>query len=166
MTETAATCPVQHGRDDRKSAALADAEAQPEAGFSPVRSFDFARDIMRSPAVLQGMVSDYFADKEPSKVPVIFLDGELHKKRRAQLARYFTPKAIRDRHRRVMDKTTAELMARLVRGEAVDPAQIYFRCCPSFETSAPALSWMGERMFIGTGARFPDAVTMRFWELM
>lgn len=60
----------------------------------------------------------------------------------------------------------AELMARLVRGEAVDPAQIYFRCCPSFETSAPALSWMGERMFVGTGARFPDAVTMRFWELM
>ena len=113
MTETAATCPVRQAHDDRKSAALADAEAQPEAGFVPVHSFDFARDIMRSPAVLQGMQSDYFKDKEPSKVPVIFLDGDLHKQRRAQLARYFTPKAIRDRHRKVMDATTADLMAGL-----------------------------------------------------
>jgi hypothetical protein len=53
-----------------------------------------------------------------------------------------------------------------VRGEPVDPAQIYFRCSPSFETAAPALSWMGERMFVGTGARYPDAVVMRFFELL
>ena len=59
-----------------------------------------------------------------------------------------------------------ELIARLVRGEPVDPAQIYFRCSPSFETAAPALSWMGERMFVGTGARYPDAVAMRFFELL
>ena len=59
-----------------------------------------------------------------------------------------------------------ELIARLVRGEPVDPEQIYFRCSPSFETAAPALSWMGERMFVGTGARYPDAVVMRFFELL
>jgi hypothetical protein len=58
-----------------------------------------------------------------------------------------------------------ELMARLVRGEPVDPAQIYFRCSPSFETACPALAWIGERMFVGSGARFPDAVAMRFFEL-
>ena len=59
-----------------------------------------------------------------------------------------------------------ELIARLVRGEPVDPAQIYFRCSPQFEKASPALRWIGERMFTGTGARFPDAVAMRFWELM
>ena len=58
-----------------------------------------------------------------------------------------------------------ELIARLVRGEAVDPAQIYFRCSPSFETASASLSWMAERMFVGTGARYPDAVAMRFFEL-
>jgi len=58
-----------------------------------------------------------------------------------------------------------ELMARLVRGEPVDPAQIYFRCCPSFETVSPALRWIGERMFVGTGARHPEQVEMRFFEL-
>ncbi len=58
-----------------------------------------------------------------------------------------------------------ELISRLVRGEPVDPAQIYFRCSPSFETASPALAWIQERMFVGTGARYPDAVVMRFFEL-
>jgi len=60
----------------------------------------------------------------------------------------------------------AELMAKLVRGEPVDPSQIYFRCHPTFETSSPALSWIAARMFVGTGAREPDQVLMRFYELM
>lgn len=59
----------------------------------------------------------------------------------------------------------AELMARLIRGETVDPALIYFRCCPSFETVSPALRWINERMFVGAGARQPDRVVMRFYEL-
>ena len=58
-----------------------------------------------------------------------------------------------------------ELMARLVRGEPVDPALIYFRCSPSFETTSTALGWINERMFVGTGARHPDQVVMRFFEL-
>jgi hypothetical protein len=58
-----------------------------------------------------------------------------------------------------------ELMARLVRGETVDPALIYFRCSPSFETVSPALRWICERMFVGTGARHPDQVVMRFFQL-
>jgi hypothetical protein len=58
-----------------------------------------------------------------------------------------------------------ELIARLVRGEPVDPALIYFRCCPSFETGSPTLQWITERMFVGTGARYPDSVVMRFFEL-
>mgnify|MGYP000456301602 FL=1 len=59
-----------------------------------------------------------------------------------------------------------ELIARLVRGEPVDPEQIYFRCSPSFETAAPARARVGERMVVGTGARYPDAVVMRFFELL
>lgn len=58
-----------------------------------------------------------------------------------------------------------ELMARLIRGETVDPSKIYFRCSPQFETAAPALRWITERLFVGTGARHPDKVVMRFWVL-
>lgn len=58
-----------------------------------------------------------------------------------------------------------ELMARIARGEPVDPSAIYFRCSPSFETASGALRWINERMFAGTGARHPDRVVMRFFEL-
>jgi hypothetical protein len=54
----------------------------------------------------------------------------------------------------------------LLRGEPVDPAAIYFRCAPHFETAAPSLRWMNERVFIGTGARHPSQVVMRFFEVM
>ena len=59
----------------------------------------------------------------------------------------------------------AELMARLVRCEPVDPAQIYFRCSPSFETASVALGWISEHMFVGAGARHPDRVVMQFYDL-
>jgi hypothetical protein len=58
-----------------------------------------------------------------------------------------------------------ELMAKIARGEPVDPAAIYFRCAPSFETASKPLQWINERMFVGTGARLPDRVMMRFWLL-
>jgi hypothetical protein len=58
-----------------------------------------------------------------------------------------------------------EVMARLIRGEVVDPALIYFRCTPSFEASSLALAWLSERLFIGTGERRPDQVLMRFFEV-
>jgi hypothetical protein len=58
-----------------------------------------------------------------------------------------------------------ELMAALARGEAVDPAQIYFRCSPRFETAAASLRWINERVFVGTGVRLPEQVLMRFYAL-
>jgi hypothetical protein len=58
-----------------------------------------------------------------------------------------------------------ELMARLARGEPVDPAAIYFRCSPAFETAAPSLRWINERLFVGTGRREPQQVLLRFFEV-
>lgn len=58
-----------------------------------------------------------------------------------------------------------DVMAALLRGEPVDPAQIYFRCTPRFETTAPALRWINERLFVGVGVRHPAQVVMRFFAL-
>jgi hypothetical protein len=66
---------------------------------------------------------------------------------------------------RAVRTAAPEVMARLVRGELVDPASVYFRCSPSFETASPALAWISERLFIGTGVRLPDQVVMRFYEV-
>ena len=56
-----------------------------------------------------------------------------------------------------------EVTARLLRGDPVDPALVYFRCCPSFETASPALGWIAERLFIGSGVRRPERVEMQFF---
>ena len=58
-----------------------------------------------------------------------------------------------------------EVTAKLIRGEPVDPAQVYFRCVPSFETASKALAWINERIFVGTGVRRPDEVRMTFFQL-
>jgi hypothetical protein len=59
---------------------------------------------------------------------------------------------------RALRSASAETTQKLIRGEPVDPASVYFRCTPSFETSAPSLAWINERMFVGTGVRRPDEV--------
>jgi len=116
MNEAAPFCPVAGDRDDRRSATIADTAAKPMAGYAPVAEFAFARDLLRSSAIRQGIDGGkYFADKDPGRTPVIFLDGEIHRKRRNQIARYFTPRAINDRHRLVMERTTEELMGQLRR---------------------------------------------------
>lgn len=64
---------------------------------------------------------------------------------------------------RALRAAAPEVTARLLRGEPVDPAQVYFRCSPSFETASPALGWIAERLFIGSGVRRPDRVEMQFF---
>ena len=54
----------------------------------------------------------------------------------------------------------------LKRGEPVDPALIYFRSVPRFETAAPACSWLMESIFVATGARRPDAVELSVYRII
>lgn len=67
---------------------------------------------------------------------------------------------------KALRRGSAEDIARLVRGEPVEPAAIYFRCVPTFEVSHPALAWMTESLFVGTGARFPDRVEIRLFRVV
>jgi hypothetical protein len=59
----------------------------------------------------------------------------------------------------------ADALARQARGELVDPALIYFRTIPRFETADPRYHWLMTRVFVCSGARFPDRVEIRFFEL-
>lgn len=68
-------------------------------------------------------------------------------------------------HNQAIRHASAEVTARLLRGEPVDPAQVYFRCQPAFETASPALAWINERLFVGSGVRHPERVAMQFFEL-
>ena len=56
---------------------------------------------------------------------------------------------------------TASVIARLNRGETVDPTDIYFRTAPRFETAAPQYRWLMQHLFVASGARHPDRVDLR-----
>jgi Protein of unknown function (DUF3237) len=47
---------------------------------------------------------------------------------------------------------------RIARGEVVDPALIYFRSVPRFETGAEKYRWLMQNLFVAVGARYPDRV--------
>ena len=53
-----------------------------------------------------------------------------------------------------------ELLDRIAKGETVDPALIYFRSVPRFETGAANYRWLMENLFVGVGARYPDRVEL------
>jgi hypothetical protein len=58
-----------------------------------------------------------------------------------------------------------DVMKRLLAGELVEPALVYFRTVPKFETSSPDLQWLTRSVFIGTGERYPNDVRIRFWRV-
>ena len=67
---------------------------------------------------------------------------------------------------RALRRGSADDVARLVRGEPVDPARIYFRCAPTFEVSHPGLKWITESLFVGSGARGTDSVHISLYRMV
>jgi hypothetical protein len=59
-----------------------------------------------------------------------------------------------------------EVMARLARGERVDPALYYFRTAMRFETAAPEVSWLNGILALGRGAREARAVEIEVYEVL
>jgi hypothetical protein len=59
-----------------------------------------------------------------------------------------------------------ELLDRIAKGEIVDPALIYFRTVPKFETGAEKYRWLMENLFIGVGARYPDRVEIEVHQVL
>jgi len=59
----------------------------------------------------------------------------------------------------------AEVAARLLAGDSVDPSLVYFRTVARFETAAPELQELTRSVFIGDGERHPDHVIVRVWKV-
>jgi hypothetical protein len=53
---------------------------------------------------------------------------------------------------------SAEVLARLGRGEDVDPDEYTFRASTQIETAATGLDWLNKGVFISVGARLPAGV--------
>ncbi len=59
-----------------------------------------------------------------------------------------------------------ELLQKLKRGEPVDPALIYCRTSPKFETGHEKYRWLMERLFVASGARHADRVVIDVHQVM
>jgi hypothetical protein len=53
---------------------------------------------------------------------------------------------------------SADVLARLARGEDVDPSEYTFRASTQIETAAAELDWMNKGVFVSVGGRGPGAV--------
>jgi hypothetical protein len=58
------------------------------------------------------------------------------------------------------------VMRRLGAGEPVDPADYYFRATPRLSVPAGRYDWLNRRVFLCSGARFPDDVVLWFYEVL
>ncbi|MBB5598505.1 DUF3237 domain-containing protein [Neomicrococcus lactis] len=56
-------------------------------------------------------------------------------------------------------------IAKLNKGEPVDPSLIYFRCMPRLMTSASKWEWMNHTLFAGTGERLPSQVRINIFKV-
>ena len=60
----------------------------------------------------------------------------------------------------------ADVMARIDRGEIVDPASYYFRTNPMFETASATYGWLNRILAIGIGQRRADGPIYSVFEIL
>jgi hypothetical protein len=60
----------------------------------------------------------------------------------------------------------AAVIARLTRGERVDPAEYYFRTAPMFETATDRYAWINNIVAVGVGERLVDGVRYEVFEIL
>jgi hypothetical protein len=60
----------------------------------------------------------------------------------------------------------ADILARIDKGEVLDPATHYFRTNPMFETAAEKYAWINRILAVGIGQRRADGVTYSVFEVL
>jgi cytochrome P450 len=109
-----ASCPFDPSRDDRKSAGLAARHANVESDRSRVGAFGFARELLRSTKFKRDAnAAAEFDVGNPEHMPVFYLEGDVHRARRAAIVKFFLPKAIHSRYLATMEGTTDRLLKQL-----------------------------------------------------
>lgn len=119
---------MQESEDKSKSGPLAREEMAKSRRSRFFGSFEAARSMLRSPAVVQGGVGiQTLRDADPQDVTLFYLDGDAHRDRRAAIAPYFSLRAIEQRYEPVMRRCADMLIGRLERSGREDLGALTFR---------------------------------------
>jgi|HubBroStandDraft_6_1064221.scaffolds.fasta_scaffold175462_2 cytochrome P450 len=106
----ATQCPYHTGADDRKSAATVQlAQAQVTIG-----GLSLSRQILRGGCVRQGGFRAELLERftPDAHAPVLFTEGEAHRRQRAATARFFAPTVVVTRYRALIERLSDELVER------------------------------------------------------
>lgn len=105
--------PQTNTRVESKSATIIE-KIVPYMDGVQIDDFSTARDLLRNAPTRQAARGALNLSRDnPEHAPMPILDGEPHKRRRGQVARFFTPKYMKDRYRTTMDESTERLIAKL-----------------------------------------------------
>jgi hypothetical protein len=66
---------------------------------------------------------------------------------------------------RGLRRAAPEVLERMARGEAADPALVYCRTTPLFEAPAGPYDWLNCSVFVASAERLPDRVRVAVYEL-
>lgn len=83
----------------------------------PVRGYEAVRRALRDPGLRQAGFKADLVERAGRTVrpPILFLSGEAHRRQRAATARFFTPRAVKERHRPVIEACCDRLIGELQR---------------------------------------------------
>jgi cytochrome P450 len=94
---------------------------QDEKGVWQIRGYEEARFVLRQAETVQAGFAAETIAKVPRifNAPILYLEGKPHNEQRKKTARFFTPKAVSENYRPLLEKLSDEMIAELGRkGEA------------------------------------------------
>lgn len=105
-------------RDDRRTATMAnwaqhDPLVRDGGGVIHIHNYELARGVLRSPVVEQsGFGADIMRGMKRSlmRLPMLFLEGDLHQEQRRATARFFAPRWAEENYRSLIDRETSRLI--------------------------------------------------------
>lgn len=147
--------------DDRKTAVLAAGdhtsrlEVQPD-GSVRIKGFSLASQLLRRGGTRQAGFNAALIERFPQKnLSILFKDGEEHRLQRSAVARFFAPKVVTERYRRLMTDLSVRLVAnfRTTRRAKLDDMSLTLSVAVAAEivgvteSILPGLGWRLSRFF-------------------
>ncbi len=130
-TSSQTSCPIDHSafswqKTVPTTPSSGPAVEQDAKGLWHVRSLEAARAVLRSADTRQAGFNAELIMQIPqmTNVPLLYQDGKVHQQQRKATARFFTPKAVSDNYRQVMEQLSDQLIRKLQRKKQVDLSQL------------------------------------------
>ncbi|HYF64349.1 MAG TPA: cytochrome P450 [Herpetosiphonaceae bacterium] len=132
MSPAAGRCPVDHRSfSQQKTAQVSEPAGRPlerdSDGVWHVRGYAQAQAVLRSAHTKQAGFKAELLEKLPGQKenrPILYLEGKPHHEQRKQTARFFTPKAVSENYRRLMEAYADQMIARLRRDGQADLSEL------------------------------------------